>query len=173
MLLKPLEGSLKRKAVFFSVFVEGKNICLATPERRSSLCFCLYAYVRGEIVLLQPLEGSLAGETETDKQFKPKFGRRSKVKNWILRWVAGGCKESKTSQEELVLYVAGFQKVWQPEIGWPWIRRWNRTWKIQVSYRFFFLTGTAPKILSIRLHSKSHQKSSKCQNLLTEKTCDF
>ena len=36
-----------------------------------------------------------------------------------------------------------------------------------------FLTGAPLKVLSVRLHSKSHQKSSKCQNLLTEKTCDF
>ena len=35
-------------------------------------------------------------------------------------------------------------------------------------YRVFFLTGSAQKVLSIRLHSKSHQKSSKCQNLLTD-----
>ena len=32
------------------------------------------------LILLQPLDGSLAGETETDKEFKPKFGRRSKVR---------------------------------------------------------------------------------------------
>ena len=31
-----------------------------------------------------------------------------------------------------------------------------------------FLTGAPLKVLSVRLHSKSHQKSSKCQNLLTE-----
>ena len=36
-----------------------------------------------------------------------------------------------------------------------------------------FLTGAPLKVLNVRLHSKSHQKSSKCQNLLTEKTCDF
>ena len=32
-----------------------------------------------------------------------------------------------------------------------------------------FLTGPTQKVLSVRLHSKSHQKSSKCQNLVTEK----
>ena len=36
-----------------------------------------------------------------------------------------------------------------------------------------FLTGAPLKVLSVRLHSKSNQKSSQCQNLLTEKTCDF
>ena len=30
-----------------------------------------------------------------------------------------------------------------------------------------FLIGATLKVLSVRLHSKSHQKSSKCQNLLT------
>ena len=40
---------------------------------------------------------------------------------------------------------------------------------LAVLYRVIFLTGSAQKVLSIRLHSKSHQKSSKCQNLLTEK----
>ena len=35
------------------------------------------------------------------------------------------------------------------------------------SYRVSFLTGAPLKVLSVRLHSKSHQKSSKCQNLLT------
>ena len=30
-----------------------------------------------------------------------------------------------------------------------------------------FLTVPTQKFLSVRLHSKSHQKSSKCQNLLT------
>ena len=34
-------------------------------------------------------------------------------------------------------------------------------------YRVFFLTRPPLKVLSVRLHSKSHQKSSKCQNLLT------
>ena len=34
-------------------------------------------------------------------------------------------------------------------------------------YRVIFFTGTPLKVLSVRLHSKSHQKSSKCQNLLT------
>ena len=33
-------------------------------------------------------------------------------------------------------------------------------------YRFFFVTVAPLKALSVRLHSKSHQKSSKCQNLL-------
>ena len=47
-------------------------------------------------------------------------------------------------------------------------------WKMLLMYRVFFLTGPTPKVLSVRLHSKSHQKSSKCQNLVTEKkTCDF
>ena len=32
-----------------------------------------------------------------------------------------------------------------------------------------FLTGTPLKVLSVRLHSKSHQKSSKYQNFLTKK----
>ena len=32
----------------------------------------------------------------------------------------------------------------------------------------FFLTTSAQKVLSIRLHSESHQKSSKCQNLLAD-----
>ena len=36
-------------------------------------------------------------------------------------------------------------------------------------YTGFFLTGAPLKVISVRLHSKSHQKSSKCQNLLTEK----
>ena len=35
-------------------------------------------------------------------------------------------------------------------------------------YRVFFLTGPTQKVLNIRLHSKSHQKSSKCQNLITD-----
>ena len=35
--------------------------------------------------------------------------------------------------------------------------------------QFFFLTGPTLKVPSVGLHSKSHQKSSKCQNLLTEK----
>ena len=39
---------------------------------------------------------------------------------------------------------------------------------LNVLYRFF-LTGAPLKVLSVRLHSISHQKSSKCQNLLTEK----
>ena len=43
----------------------------------------------------------------------------------------------------------------------------------QPRYRVFFLTGAPLKVLSVRLHSKSHRKSFKCQNLLTEKTCDF
>ena len=34
-----------------------------------------------------------------------------------------------------------------------------------------FFNWDPPK--SVRLHSKSHQKSSKCQNLLTEKNLDF
>ena len=37
------------------------------------------------------------------------------------------------------------------------------------NYRGFFFTGTPLKVLCVRLHIKSHQKSSKCQNLLTEK----
>ena len=37
----------------------------------------------------------------------------------------------------------------------------------------FFLTGPTLKVLSVRLRSKLHQKSSKCQNLVTEQTCDF
>ena len=36
-----------------------------------------------------------------------------------------------------------------------------------VIYRVSFLTGAPLKVLSTRLHKKSHQKSSKCQNLLT------
>ena len=36
-------------------------------------------------------------------------------------------------------------------------------------YRVIFLTGTPLKVLSVRLHSKSPQKSSKCQNFFTEK----
>ena len=37
-----------------------------------------------------------------------------------------------------------------------------------LSYRvFFFFTGTPLKVLSVGLPSKSHQKSSKCQNFLT------
>ena len=40
-------------------------------------------------------------------------------------------------------------------------------------YRVSFLTGAPLKVLSVRLHSKSHQKSSKCQNLLTEKNLWF
>ena len=43
------------------------------------------------------------------------------------------------------------------------------------TYRVVFLTGPSKIFLSIRLHSKSHQKSSKCLNLLTgwhlEKSC--
>ena len=35
-------------------------------------------------------------------------------------------------------------------------------------YRVSFLTGPAQKVLSIRLHSKFHQKSSKCQKFLTD-----
>ena len=35
------------------------------------------------------------------------------------------------------------------------------------SYRCIFLTGPSKIFVSVRLHSKSHQKSSKCQNLLT------
>ena len=35
-----------------------------------------------------------------------------------------------------------------------------------ISYRVFFLTGAPLKVLSFRLHGKSHQKSSKCQNFL-------
>ena len=41
------------------------------------------------------------------------------------------------------------------------------------NYRAIFLTGTPLKVLSVRLHSKSHQKSSKCQNLLTEKKLEI
>ena len=37
----------------------------------------------------------------------------------------------------------------------------------------FFLNGTPLKFLSVRLHSKCHQKSSKCQNLLTGKNLWF
>ena len=37
------------------------------------------------------------------------------------------------------------------------------------TYRVIFLTGTPQKVLCVRLHRKSHQKSSKCQNLLTKK----
>ena len=33
--------------------------------------------------------------------------------------------------------------------------------KYDTSYRVFFLTGAPLKVLSVRLHSKSHQKSSK------------
>ena len=40
-------------------------------------------------------------------------------------------------------------------------------------YRVIFLTGTPLKVLSVRLHSKSHQKSSKCQNFLTNKNLWF
>ena len=40
-------------------------------------------------------------------------------------------------------------------------------------YRVFFLTGPTQKVLSVRLHRKSHQKSSKCQNLLTGKNLWF
>ena len=32
----------------------------------------------------------------------------------------------------------------------------------------FFLTGSDPKNLSVKLHSESPQKSSECQNLLTD-----
>ena len=39
--------------------------------------------------------------------------------------------------------------------------------KEQRLYRVFFLTGAPLKVLSVRLQSKSYQKSSKCQNLLT------
>ena len=43
------------------------------------------------------------------------------------------------------------------------------------TYRVVFLTGPSKIFLSIRLHSKSNQKSSKCLNLLTgwhlEKSC--
>ena len=43
------------------------------------------------------------------------------------------------------------------------------------NYRVHFLTGPSKIFLRVRLHSKSHQKSSKCQNLLTgwhlEKSC--
>ena len=38
-----------------------------------------------------------------------------------------------------------------------------------VIYRVIFLTGTPLKVLSVRLHSKPHKKSSKCQNFITEK----
>ena len=34
-------------------------------------------------------------------------------------------------------------------------------------YKVFFLIGSAQKVLSVRLHSKSLRKSSKCQNFLT------
>ena len=34
-------------------------------------------------------------------------------------------------------------------------------------YRVFFLTGAPLKVLSVRSHSKSHQKSSLCQNYLS------
>ena len=37
----------------------------------------------------------------------------------------------------------------------------------------FFLTGAPLKVLSVRFHSKFHQKSSMCQNLLTEKNLWF
>ena len=40
---------------------------------------------------------------------------------------------------------------------------------IWFNYRVSFLTGAPLKVLSVRLHSKTHQKSSQCQNLLTEK----
>ena len=42
-----------------------------------------------------------------------------------------------------------------------------------LKYRVIFFTGTPLKVLSVGLHSKSHQKSSKCQNLLTEKNLWF
>ena len=44
---------------------------------------------------------------------------------------------------------------------------WKEWRKCTLSYRVFFLTGAPLKVLSVRLHSKSHPKSSKCQNLLT------
>ena len=46
----------------------------STGEHRQCCCTDL------ALILPQPLDGSLAGETETDKEFKPKFGRRSKVR---------------------------------------------------------------------------------------------
>ena len=36
------------------------------------------------------------------------------------------------------------------------------------NYRVFFLTGAPLKVQSVRLQSKSYQKSYKCQNLLTD-----
>ena len=33
-------------------------------------------------------------------------------------------------------------------------------------YRAVFFTGPPLKVLSVKLHSKSHQKSSKCQNFV-------
>ena len=40
-------------------------------------------------------------------------------------------------------------------------------WWICPIYRVSFLTGPTQKVLSVKLHSKLDQKSSKCQNLLT------
>ena len=87
-----------KKTVFFCFYVCLKGGFLLLQPLEGSLDGGTVFLWRGNIVLLQPLEGSLAGETETDKQFKPKFGRRSKVKNQIWGWiVGGGCNESSTS----------------------------------------------------------------------------
>ena len=43
----------------------------------------------------------------------------------------------------------------------------NNNFRYLISTGCFFLTGPPIKVLSVRLHSKSYQKSSKCQNLLT------
>ena len=68
---------------------------------------------------------------------------------WQLRWNTN--TNTNTYTNTMAIEVTG--------------REWETTHHI---YRVFFLTGPTQKVQSIRLHSKSHQKSSKCQNLLTD-----
>ena len=50
---------------------------------------------------------------------------------------------------------------------------WSKIEQYVWLYRVFFLTVPTQKFLCVRLHSKFSQKSSKCQNLLTDWHLEF
>ena len=103
----------------------------------------------------------MVGESEerwSDVGFSP---RNVSVENYereiTWEWVGGKLffGENKLSQKYLV---------WRKKL---------ETGRKSMRYRVFFLTGTPLKVPSGGLHSKTHQKRFKCQNLLTSWHLEF
>ena len=98
--------------------------------------------------------------------------KRRKRRTWRVCWVLGlaavhNCNVTNFNTGDVALF-ANWREL--PELHCPaGIMRKN----ITKTYTVFFFTDPPLKVLSVRLHSKSHRKSSKCQNFLSHRMLYF